>query len=131
MTSDQELRDATDRLGRYFARGVVSRGGVCCLTKTGPLADALEIDEVHPRRSHRGWCSLSWRAKRYAPIAPCKLVAIVGDMNWDGEHIDGMSNDDATPLTGLRPHQNRAANRSRPQSIRTLLFRVTPAIRAR
>jgi hypothetical protein len=23
-------------------------------------------------------------------------------MNWDGEHIDGMSNDDAILLTGLR-----------------------------
>jgi hypothetical protein len=23
------------------------------------------------------------------------LVAIAGDMNWDGEHIDGMSDDDA------------------------------------
>jgi len=29
------------------------------------------------------------------------LVAIAGDMNWDGEHIDGMSNDDAMLLTGL------------------------------
>jgi hypothetical protein len=48
VTSDQELRDATDRLGRHFARGVFSRGGVCCLTNTGPLAGALEIDEVHP-----------------------------------------------------------------------------------
>jgi len=32
-----------------------------------------------------------------------QLVAIVGDMNWDGEHIDGMSRDDAMLLTGLRP----------------------------
>jgi hypothetical protein len=30
-------------------------------------------------------------------------VAIAGDMNWDGEHIDGMSEDDATLLTGLSP----------------------------
>jgi hypothetical protein len=29
------------------------------------------------------------------------LVAIAGDMNWDGQHIDGMSNDDAKLLTGL------------------------------
>ncbi|WP_433662398.1 carbamoyl-phosphate synthase large subunit [Nocardia sp. CA-128927] len=48
VTSDSELREAIDRLDRYFARGVFSRGGVCCLTNTGPLADALEIDEVHP-----------------------------------------------------------------------------------
>lgn len=48
VTSDEELREATGRFDRYFARGVFSRGGVCCLTNTGPLADALEIDEVHP-----------------------------------------------------------------------------------
>ena len=48
VTSDDELREATDRLERYFARGAFSRGGVCCLTNTGPLADALDIDEVHP-----------------------------------------------------------------------------------
>jgi hypothetical protein len=32
-----------------------------------------------------------------------QLVAIAGDMNWDGEHIDGMSEDVATLLTGLSP----------------------------
>ena len=32
-----------------------------------------------------------------------QIVAISGDMNWDGEHIDGMSNDDAIRLTSLRP----------------------------
>jgi hypothetical protein len=48
VTSDEELREATDRLDRYFARGAFSRGGICCLTNTGPLAGALEIDEVHP-----------------------------------------------------------------------------------
>jgi hypothetical protein len=32
-----------------------------------------------------------------------QLVAIAGDMNWDGEPIDGMSDDDAMLLTGLRP----------------------------
>jgi glutathione synthase/RimK-type ligase-like ATP-grasp enzyme len=48
VTSDEELREATDRLDRYFARGAFSRGGTCCLTNTGPLAGALEIDEVHP-----------------------------------------------------------------------------------
>jgi len=50
VTSDDELREATARLDRYFARGVFSRGGVCCLTNTGPLAGALESDEVHPSR---------------------------------------------------------------------------------
>lgn len=48
MNSDDELRDAADRFEKYFARGVFSRGGVCCLTNTGPLAGALEIDDVHP-----------------------------------------------------------------------------------
>ena len=37
VTSDEELREATDRLDRYFARGVFSRGGICCLSNTGPL----------------------------------------------------------------------------------------------
>jgi hypothetical protein len=32
-----------------------------------------------------------------------QLVAIAGDMNWDGEPIDGMSKDDATLLTSLSP----------------------------
>ena len=32
-----------------------------------------------------------------------QMVVMVGDMNWDGEPIDGMSQDDATLLTGLRP----------------------------
>jgi predicted ATP-grasp superfamily ATP-dependent carboligase len=48
VTSDEELRQATGRLERYFARGAFSRGGVCCLTNTGPLAGALQLDEVHP-----------------------------------------------------------------------------------
>jgi glutathione synthase/RimK-type ligase-like ATP-grasp enzyme len=51
VTSDEELREATGRLDRYFARRAFSRGGVCCLTNTGPLAGALEIDEVHPTRA--------------------------------------------------------------------------------
>jgi hypothetical protein len=51
VTSDDELSEATARLDRYFARGGFSRGGVCCLTNTGPLAGALEIDEVHPSRA--------------------------------------------------------------------------------
>jgi hypothetical protein len=31
-------------------------------------------------------------------------------MNWDGEHIDGMSNDDAMVLTDLRPSQAKPPN---------------------
>jgi hypothetical protein len=34
-----------------------------------------------------------------------QIVAIAGDMNWDGEPIDGMSKDDAMLLTGLGPQQ--------------------------
>lgn len=48
VTSDGELREAMNHLERYFARAAFSRGGVCCLTNTGPLAGALEINEVHP-----------------------------------------------------------------------------------
>jgi glutathione synthase/RimK-type ligase-like ATP-grasp enzyme len=48
VTSDGELREAIDHLERYFARAAFSRGGVCCLTNTGPLAGALETNEVHP-----------------------------------------------------------------------------------
>jgi hypothetical protein len=31
------------------------------------------------------------------------VAAMIGDMNWDGEPIDGMSEDDAALLTSLRP----------------------------
>ena len=48
VTSDEELCEATGRFDRYFARGVFSRGGVCCLTNTGPLAGALGMEDVHP-----------------------------------------------------------------------------------
>ena len=48
VTSNEELRDATRRLGKYFARAAFSRGGVSCLTNTGPLAGWLNIDEVYP-----------------------------------------------------------------------------------
>jgi hypothetical protein len=48
VTSGEELREAAGRFGRYFARGAFSRGGVCCLTSTGPLAGALEAGDVHP-----------------------------------------------------------------------------------
>jgi hypothetical protein len=30
-------------------------------------------------------------------------ATIAGDMNWDGEHIDGMSEAGVSLLTGLRP----------------------------
>ena len=39
---------AVGRLGSYFARAAFSRGGICCLTNTGPLAGWLDMDEVHP-----------------------------------------------------------------------------------
>jgi hypothetical protein len=48
VTSHDELREATGRLGTYFARAAFSRGGICCLTNTGPLAGWLDMDEVHP-----------------------------------------------------------------------------------
>ena len=48
VRSGEELSEATGPLERYFARAVFSRGGVCCLTNTGPLAGALDMDEVHP-----------------------------------------------------------------------------------
>jgi hypothetical protein len=51
VTSDGELRAAIDHLERYFARAAFSRGGACCLTNTGPLAGALEINEIHPTRA--------------------------------------------------------------------------------
>jgi hypothetical protein len=38
VTSHDELCEATGRLGNYFARAAFSRGGICCLTNTGPLA---------------------------------------------------------------------------------------------
>jgi hypothetical protein len=44
---DEELRDATDRLERCFAPGrLLARRGL--LSDEYPLADALDIDEVHP-----------------------------------------------------------------------------------
>jgi hypothetical protein len=46
--SDEELRDAIDRFGTYFARAVFSRGGVSLLTNAGPLAGRLRPDDVHP-----------------------------------------------------------------------------------
>jgi len=48
VTCDEELREATGRFERYFARAAFSRGGMRCLTNAGPLAGALDLDEVHP-----------------------------------------------------------------------------------
>jgi hypothetical protein len=48
VTSDDELHEATGRFVKYFARAAFSRGGICCLTNTGPLAGWLDMDEVHP-----------------------------------------------------------------------------------
>jgi hypothetical protein len=59
VTSGEELRGATDRLDRYFARGAFSRGGISCLTNTGPLAGALELDEVHPTPDGETVCTFS------------------------------------------------------------------------
>lgn len=47
-SDDEELREATQTVGKYFARAAFSRGGVSCLTNTGPLAGALNIDDIHP-----------------------------------------------------------------------------------
>ena len=47
-TSDAELRTATERFERYFARAAFSRGGVDLLTNTGPLAGTVEISDCHP-----------------------------------------------------------------------------------
>jgi len=48
VTSNDELREATGRLGKYFARAAFSRGGISCLANAGPLAGWRDIDEVHP-----------------------------------------------------------------------------------
>ncbi|GAA3032047.1 carbamoyl-phosphate synthase large subunit [Microbacterium dextranolyticum] len=47
-TSPAELKDATARFPRYFARAAFSRGGVGLLTNTGPLAGAVSIDDCVP-----------------------------------------------------------------------------------
>jgi predicted ATP-grasp superfamily ATP-dependent carboligase len=46
--SREELRAATERFPRYFARAAFSRGGVELLTNTGPLAGQVSIDDVEP-----------------------------------------------------------------------------------
>jgi predicted ATP-grasp superfamily ATP-dependent carboligase len=48
VTSDAELRSATEQFPEYFGRASFSRGGVELLTNTGSLAGAVELEEVHP-----------------------------------------------------------------------------------
>lgn len=47
-TSKQELLDATRHFEHYFGRAAFSRGGVALLTNFGPLAGAVDIDEIEP-----------------------------------------------------------------------------------
>jgi hypothetical protein len=55
VTSQEELREAAGRLGDYFARAAFSRGGICCLTNTGPHRPSGRHDRRHElgRRAHR------------------------------------------------------------------------------
>ena len=46
--SDADLADAIARWPRWFARAAFSRGGVALLTNTGPLADRMKPEDVHP-----------------------------------------------------------------------------------
>jgi len=48
VTDLESLRAAADEYGRYFARAAYSRGGVELLTNTGPLANAMSMDDSHP-----------------------------------------------------------------------------------
>ena len=47
-TSKEELRDAANQFEHYFGRAAFSRGGVSLLTNFGPLAGAVDIDEIEP-----------------------------------------------------------------------------------
>jgi len=47
-SSDDELRAATERFDRWFARAAFSRGGVDLATNTGPLAGTMELGDCHP-----------------------------------------------------------------------------------
>ena len=47
-SSDDELRAATERFERWFARAAFSRGGVDLATNTGPLAGTLALADCHP-----------------------------------------------------------------------------------
>jgi hypothetical protein len=47
-TGDEELRAATERFERWFARAAFSRGGVDLATNTGPLAGTMDLAECHP-----------------------------------------------------------------------------------
>lgn len=44
----KSLRTAVKEYGRYFARAAYSRGGVELLTNTGPLANAMDIEDCRP-----------------------------------------------------------------------------------
>lgn len=46
--SRDELREATSRFPRYFARAAFSRGGVTLLTNEGPLAGHISVEDVEP-----------------------------------------------------------------------------------
>ena len=81
------------------------------------FADQLErlpqsIDDLaQVRDAGSGWPTRCPRSTRHWPsVTPYgrasgehigQVVAIAGDMNWDGEHIDGMSKADARLLTRL------------------------------
>ena len=47
-----ELREATERFPRFFARAAFSRGGVGLFTNTGPLAGHLSLDDCHPTEAN-------------------------------------------------------------------------------
>lgn len=47
-TSDASLAEAIARWPRWFARAAFSRGGVGCLTNTGPLAAQHDVADIHP-----------------------------------------------------------------------------------
>ena len=80
VTSDDELREATGRFVDYFARAAFSRGGVCCLTNTGPLARWLDIDAVHPTPDHHGSYSHSWRASGLHTAPPTGAGELAPDV---------------------------------------------------
>lgn len=54
VCSPDELADATERLGSFFARPTHSRGGLELYTNTGPLDGALTFDDCDPSEE-RPW----------------------------------------------------------------------------
>jgi len=48
VTSDDELREATQVFDQYFGRAAFSRGGVSLLTNTGPLAGVVKLEDCRP-----------------------------------------------------------------------------------